>query len=150
ENLELVTTEPGTHLPHRHKLAVPVHPRDQRPQVLSFGNPSANNDFMTRSALRLRPTCRTPRAIRRIEPLGDNALELRLACRLQHRHAVGLQVTEVTDVLLGLLRLLTQKRLETLLTFNQLLTAQVLAFNKQQVEDEEYDGSVISLGQRGL
>jgi len=72
--------------------------RHQRAEFAGIALPAAEYHLMPGAAFRFDPVHGAFRAIRRIEPLGDDAFQRHPARRAQHRIAAGLEMFDVTDI----------------------------------------------------
>ena len=122
----------------------------QRAEFSAGGLPATDHDFMSGAALRLGPTVRAARAIRRGRLLGDDAFERELAGRLQNRIAAGLEVFDVTNDAFVTLALAVEQSMEPCLALGQRKLPQILVIREQQIEGVEDQVVGLAVGQCGL
>ena len=131
-------------------MAVAIDACHQRTEFAASGFPPPQHDFMSGPALGLGPVLRTPGAIGRIELLRDDALKRQLAGRLQDGVTATLEMFDITD-LPGLgLRSSFQQFLQALFTFGERQRANILAVDKQEIEDKEDQPAGITIRKCGL
>jgi hypothetical protein len=103
-----------------------VGPNEERPEfTLGCGIP-ADDDFMSRAALRLRPCVRPPGDVRRIAALGHDSFEGQPAGRAQHRLPAFLEMLDKANTAIVVANF-CEKVLQLLFPLDERTRAQIFA-----------------------
>ena len=158
--LALDLLQPRRHPPHGFRgeasanaadidqLLAAIDAGQQRAKPAALAGPAADHHLVAAAALGLSPVHTAAGFVRRIETLGDNALEMHPTGRSQHRVARRL---EVIDVAQGRRQLrLGEQSLQSRLAFAQRQLAQIVALDEQKVEGKEDQLVGLVVGQSRL
>ena len=122
---------------------------EQRAQAAAFAGPAADHHLVAGAALGLGPAITAAGLVGRVQLLGDDALEVHAAGRLQHRIAAGLEMIDVAQARMLALHTVEQ-RLQPRLALRKRQGALILGFEEQQVEGEEDQVFRLVVGECGL
>src|SRR5690606_39718365 len=138
ESCNLLAPESGSDFADVYETTVAVHADEQRAKLPGLLRPTADHHFLAAAALCLDPVVAAAGAVRRVETLGDDALEIHAAGRLEHRVARRLEVLRVSQPIC-IVRSLTEQRLQPRLALAQREFAQVFAVLVEQIEREVHE-----------
>ena len=141
--------EAGADAAGMHEVIAAVDADEQRAQVVGAAAPAADHHLLAAAALGLVPALGAPGLVRRAGALGDDAFEIEIAGRLEHRIAGLGEVLDILDVA-GMRSLAAQQLPEPLLALGQRQLPQILAALEQQVEHEVGQIPRAAFGERRL
>ena len=128
------------------ELAVTIDAGDQGAEGRARRGVAADHHLMPRPALGLGPGFAAPRAIGRVQALGDDAFQIHPAGRQQDRVARGDEMIDIPQVR----RLAAEMNRQAVLAAGQRQVAKILETVKQHVEHEEHQALGVARGNRRL
>jgi len=137
--LSFVATESRPDTPRVRQSIAAMHADEERSQLPGLSREAADHDFLAAATLGFCPIADATRAVRRIEPLGNDAFEAHAARRLEHCIASGLEMLDVADRRAIVEAVLVEEGLEACLARRHWPFAQVLAVQIHEIEDEVHD-----------
>src|SRR6185436_5732477 len=98
---DIALIEAGPDFAEISELAVLIGAGEQRAETVAFLRPAADDDLLAAADLGFDPRADAPRAIGRVQLLGDDAFERHFARRLEHGIALALDMRDVAQMFAG-------------------------------------------------